>query len=316
MLLEENDWKVDQVSLLLTITNMTEDEDIQKALAEQMPNGQSIGSVVAFDLSLVDFRTGEVLTEINQFSKPIVRFIPVQEEPDSPLWGAFRYDETKREFSFVPAHMEKRNDELYAVIRSYSNSIYVVAKNEVNFSDLTKHWAKDDIAQAAAKGIVHGIGNGKFAPNQSVSRAEFAAMLVRAIGRDDRTLNEVSYIDVQPEAWYVAEIAQAEKLGLLDFVQDKRLKPNQPITREEMASMLAKTIRLEMQDLPEKTANLNVYKDKNEMDKAYLEDIELVVTFDIMHGTGTRQFTPKGETTRAEAVTVLLRTLRTLHWID
>src|SRR5690606_6452208 len=151
---------------------------IRSALIEQLPNSRLISTVVAVDLALVDAKTGEVLSEINQFTQPLIRLLPLTEEldPESYLWGAFRYEETSGEFTLVPARLEERDGEWFAEIRSYSNSIYLVAENHVSFTDTEQHWGKDAVAQAAAKGLVHGGGAGIFAPDSPVSRAEFVAM--------------------------------------------------------------------------------------------------------------------------------------------
>lgn len=141
-------------------------------------------------------------------------------------------------------------------------------------------------------------------------------MFVRAVGPVGTTSRGPVYEDVQPGAWHYNEVAQAKELGLLDFVEGNRLFPNQPLTREEMASMAAAAIRREMESLPEKTVNLNRYRDLSDIEEAHLEDVRLMVTLGIMLGTGADQFSPKGETTRAQAAVVLLKTLGVLGWLD
>src|SRR5690606_20685395 len=140
----------------------------------------------------------------------------------------------------------------------------------------------------------------------------FATMLVRALGRSGSASHDLPYVDVQPGAWYLSEVSQAEELGLLDFIQDNRLMPNQPLTREEMASILAAVVRMKKHSLPEQLTGLDAFRDKTEMDEAYLEDIQLVISLGMMQGMGTDQFSPKGEITRAQAAVVLLRTLGAL----
>jgi hypothetical protein len=318
-LLEENDWQAENISFKLTLTDRTDDADIRKVLSLQLPSGKLVGAIVNVHLEIVDIQTGETLTEVSRFTEPIIRMIPISKElaPESTTWGAFRYDETSGQFVFVPARLEQRDDRLYAVIRSNSNSVYVVVSNAINFTDTEQHWGKAYVEQAAAKGLVHGTGDGKFAPDKVVTRAEFAAMLVRALGPVDSSMSrDPAYEDVQPGAWYYSEVMQAKELGLLDFVEGDRLLPNQPLTREEMARMVAAAVRSELQSLPEKPASLAVYRDQAAMDEAYLEDIQLMVTLGIMTGTGSAQFSPKGEATRAQAAIVLLRTLAAMSWID
>ncbi|MOA18411.1 Endo-1,4-beta-xylanase A precursor [compost metagenome] len=117
-------------------------------------------------------------------------------------------------------------------------------------------------------------------------------------------------------AWYYEEVATAKELGLLDFVSGTSFNPEQPLTREEMASMLAAVVELEELPLTKDFVSLDGYKDIAPADSAYLEDVRLMVKLHIMTGTGKNQFSPKGISTRAQAAVVLIRTLQVLDRID
>lgn len=103
--------------------------------------------------------------------------------------------------------------------------------------------------------------------------------------------------------------SQAKELG---FVEGNRFLPNQPLAREEMASMAAAAVRLGMQTLPEQAVSLDGDRDQADVDEAYLEDIQLMVMLGIMTGTGAEQFSPTREATRAQTAVVLLRAHRQL----
>ena len=66
-----------------------------------------------------------------------------------------------------------------AVIHSLTNSVYAVIYNPVEFQDITGHWAKDAINSMGSRMIVTGDSNGNFNPDQNITRAEFAAIMVR-----------------------------------------------------------------------------------------------------------------------------------------
>lgn len=202
------------------------------------------------------------------------------------------------------------------MIRSYSNSVYVVVENNASFIDMSKHWGKSFVEFAAAKGLVDGVGGGKYDPNRKVTRAEFTAMLVRSLGRGASTDGTSPYDDVKTGSWYDGDVAKAKELGLLKFVKGNRFKPDQPLTREEMASMLAAVIALEKLPIAKESDSLAGYKDIGSVDASYLEDVRLMVKYRIMEGTGEDTFSPKGETTRAQAAVVFIRMLRQLEWID
>lgn len=243
--------------------------------------------------------------------------IPISDQGSKmpKMWGAFRYDETIGKFEFVPARSVQIDDVWQVELSSYTNSAYVVLEHPVSFMDTETHWGQPYIELAAAKGIVEGVGGNRYAPDKTVTRAEFAAMLVRILGRGTSTNFSAPYEDVKPNAWYFDEVATAKELGLLDDVRETQFKPNQSITREEMANMLAAVIALEKPQIIKK-ADLNGYKDMEDVSASYLESVQTVVGLQIMIGTRSDMFTPKGEATRAQATAVLIRTLQTLGKID
>jgi len=355
-LLAANHLKAEDISFKITLTDKSADAGVQSAVAEGLPRGKALGAIVDFSLEIVDAKTGRKIGAADHFSQALTRMIPMPKNmTEMPkLWGAYRYNELTKKFEFVAATKVQIEGIWYVLIRSYSNSIYLVAENAVSFTDVAKHWSEPFVGLAAAKGLVAGVGDDRYAPDRAVTRAEFTAMLVRALGRnvaidspiDDGkapttdesgvaanegdkaadvggaategsdTPGALPYIDVQPGAWYFAEAAAAKKLGLLVFASGDRFKPNQPLTREEMASMLAAAVRLEQLPVSDENASLSEYKDIGSADAAYLEDIRLMVRLGIMTGTGAHRFDPKGESTRAQAAVVFVKTLQALGLID
>jgi hypothetical protein len=106
------------------------------------------------------------------------------------------------------------------------------------------------------------------------------------------------------------------ELGLLDFVSSGSFKPDQPLTREEMASMLAVAVVLEKLPMKDERVNLDGYRDTGDVNAANLEAVRTMVKLNIMMGTSEHTFSPRGETTRAQAATVFIRTLQVLGLID
>ncbi|OAS13282.1 FG-GAP-like repeat-containing protein [Paenibacillus oryzisoli] len=315
-LLAANKLNAEDISFKITLTDKSGDADIQAAFASGLPNGKVMGAIVDFNIEIINIQTKQLIGTADKFSKAMVRIIPMPNElTDLPeQWGAFRYNETKTQFEFVPARKVQIEGNLYVMISSLSNSVYVVADNPVDFTDVRQDWSKPFIDLAAAKGLVSGVG--LYDPNKAVTRGEFAAMLVRILGRGHSTNTTAPYEDVKQGAWYYSELAQAKELGLLEFASGNRFKPDQLLTREEMASMLAAAIGLEKLPSTGEKVSLNGYKDIGRIDTIYMEDIQLMVKLNIMTGTSKDMFSPEAETTRAQAAAVLVRTLRVLGFID
>ena len=84
---------------------------------------------------------------------------------------------------------------------SPSNSTYGVIYNPVTFQDVEQHWVKDTINEMGSRMIVSGSGDGKFNPDKQVTRAEFAAMIVRGLGLKPKS-GESIFSDVKTIDWY------------------------------------------------------------------------------------------------------------------
>ena len=317
-MMAKNGLKAEDISFKITVTDKSGDKDIQATLANNLQIGQVLGAIVDFHMDIVNVKTGQMIGKADKFSQALTRIIPMPKNmTDMPeQWGAFRYNETTKKLEFVPAKKALIDGVWYVTINSYSNSVYVVTKNPVGFTDTLKAWSKPYVELAAAKGLVQGVGDGKYDPDKAATRAEFTAMLVRALGRSAYVGSTATYEDVKQGAWYFDEIAQAKELGLLGFVKGTSFNPDQPLTREEMASMLAAAIRLENSSIARDTVNLNGYKDIGSVDAAYLEDVRTMVTLQIMNGISANTFDPKGLTSRAQAAVVFIRMLQSLGLID
>jgi uncharacterized repeat protein (TIGR02543 family) len=316
-LLSTANLEAENISFKVTLTDKSGNKDIQAAMANGFPNGKVMGAIVDFSITIVNTKTGETIEKADQFSKALTRVIPMPKDmtivPEQ--WGAFRFNEAIKRFEFIPAKKTLIDGVWYVVISSYTNSVYVVVQNSVSFTDVQKHWSQAFVQLAAAKGLVFGVGEGKYAPDKALTRAEFTTMLVRALGRGTVTGRSAPYNDVKSGSWYFDAVAQAKELELLDFVNGESFMPDQPLKREEMASMLAAVVALEKLPISRGIVSLDGFKDIGSVDASYLEDIRLMVKLNIMTGTGANIFSPKGESSRAQAAVVILRTMQTLGWI-
>ncbi|WP_413375275.1 S-layer homology domain-containing protein [Paenibacillus taichungensis] len=317
--LTTNTLKIDEISLRISLTDRSDDKNIQTTFTGDLPNGKVMSAIVDFGMEIVNTKTGQSIGNAEGSNKALTRMIPLPKRLTvlPKQWGAFRYDEKVQKFEFVAARSVQIEGVWYAMIQSNINSVYVVAENPLSFTDVKKDWSQPYVELAAAKGLVNGVGGGKYAPERSVTRAEFTAMLVRALGRSSVTAAESSpYQDILPGEWYSSVVAQAKKLGLLGFAGSDSFLPDQPLTREEIASMLMAAIVLEELPITREDSSPSGYKDLDSVDATNLESIRLMQKLNIMQGTGKNTFSPKSETTREQAAIVLIRIMRALGKID
>ncbi|MCQ2420200.1 MAG: S-layer homology domain-containing protein [Clostridia bacterium] len=109
------------------------------------------------------------------------------------------------------------------------------------FSDISGHRNQTAIEALAEKGIINGMGNGTFAPNKTMTRAEFSAIVVRGIGLTRE--KAAAFSDVSDAKWYADYIGAAYRAGIVNGVGNGKFNPEGTITRQEAAAMIARSAK-------------------------------------------------------------------------
>ena len=109
-------------------------------------------------------------------------------------------------------------------------------------SDIEGHWARDQVLDWSAKGLVSGYDDGSFKPERGVSRAEFITFVNRAYGLTAKA--RVDFSDVSPQDWFADEVAKAVTAGYISGYEDGTMRPAAGISRLEAAVILEKLLRL------------------------------------------------------------------------
>ncbi|MDT9723144.1 S-layer homology domain-containing protein [Paenibacillus sp. ClWae2A] len=143
----------------------------------------------------------------------------------------------------VPTRVVLREGRYEAVINSLSNSTYALILHPLKFGDVVGHWAQDAVDDMGSRMIIEGTGNGSFSPDQNITRAEFAAIVTRALGVAPRASNS-GFTDVSSDMWYSAAIGTARDYNLINGYTNGTFQPNEEITREEAILMLARAMDL------------------------------------------------------------------------
>ena len=115
------------------------------------------------------------------------------------------------------------------------------------FSDVAEdQWYYDYVLEAAELGIVKGNPDGTFKPNDKVTRADFALMTVRMLGVDEDCLEftTTAFTDVNDETYNAAAIQYCAEKGLIGGDGDGKFRPNDSITRQEAAKIIAEALEL------------------------------------------------------------------------
>lgn len=110
------------------------------------------------------------------------------------------------------------------------------------FRDTTGTAYRMEIDELARAGMVSGRGDGSFDPNATMTRAEFASLIVRAIGREQK--RNTVFRDIPENAWYAGYIGAAYESGIVRGVSADQFAPEAAISVSEAEVMTARTARL------------------------------------------------------------------------
>ncbi|MFD1177886.1 S-layer homology domain-containing protein [Paenibacillus puldeungensis] len=265
------------------------------------------------------------LPEVDRVSSPVVEF-----SKDVP--GDFEKDVTVK-MRFNAVDLLKERDELWlarfdtatkrwvaadqlavdwvkglnsGTTRQLSKFVILSKPKEVNkgqvvpFTDVTGHWVQPYIEALAKKGALTGYANGSFKPNQEISRAEFASMLVKTLGLASQ--GNYAFADTENH-WAKEFISTAYAAGILQGHTPNTFAPDDLITREQMAVMVVKALKLG------ENSAANTFSDINQTAVWAKEAVLTASAYGVIDGYEDHTFRPQAHATRAEAITLIWRIL-------
>ncbi|MEC0231197.1 S-layer homology domain-containing protein [Paenibacillus alba] len=229
--------------------------------------------------------------------------------------AVFFFDETKKEWVKVSGGAVHDCHITVEVNHFTKYAVFVVGQGAtdptpdtmqpaITLSDISGHWAEANIKQAISRGIVSGYPDGTFKPGKTVTRAEFAVMLMNTLKLQGEGA-ELTFTDsAQIGAWAKKAVAQAVQAGIINGYEDGSFRPDAVITRAEMAAMITAALGKSNQ------ANAATgFADDKDIPAWAKASVAYVKQAGIVQGKGDNQFAPLDNATRAEAVTVLLNML-------
>ncbi|MBE7051873.1 MAG: hypothetical protein E7395_04810 [Ruminococcaceae bacterium] len=167
------------------------------------------------------------------------------------------------------------------------------------FADVANHtWAHSAIASLHSKGIIAGRGDGSFAPDDKVTRAEFAKMLVLALGIEAKS-TDIAFADVASNDWFASYALTAAANGIV-LGTDGAFMPNACITRQDAAVMIYRAAALADGTMP-------VFTDADSIASYARDAIASLCAAGIIKGMEDGSFAPISSLTRAQAAVMLSR---------
>ncbi len=171
------------------------------------------------------------------------------------------------------------------------------------FEDVTDDfWGRKAIDYVTIRKYFNGISDFEFAPNSSMTRGMLVTVLSR-MAREEGDINNIGFVDVNKDAWYADGVAWAEGYGIVD--SGEKFRPNENVTREELADMLYRYARYECRKID--LSNEKSFNDSSYIKALYADGVKFCTINGIITGYGDGTVRPQNSATRAEVAAMIMR---------
>lgn len=182
-----------------------------------------------------------------------------------------------------------------------ANRIHTISYNDVTAGD----WFTSDVIYVTLTGLMNGTGDG-FSPNNNINRAQLVTVLYRMAGQPEVT-GENPFTDVPDGQWYTDAVLWAAENGITDGTSETTFSPNNPLTREQMATFLYRFADFETEEPIEITGDLSGYTDADLVADYAVDAMTWAVGEGVISGIGNNTLAPDNTASRAQMATVLTR---------
>ena len=268
----------------------------------------AIGTRPTYDLSLVYLSGGKETPIANLNGHTIsvrLPYTPAKGEQTGNLYAVYVDDAGKVEWITKSSY----NASLKAVVFETSHfSVYGVGYKTFvpAFTDITGHWAADNILFAASRGLLSGTSDTTFSPDTGMTRGMFVTALGRLAGINPDSYQTGKFTDVKADAYYAPYVNWAAQTGIVEGVTATTFAPDTNINREQMAVIMKNYAAKLGYDLPQ-TLKAVTFADNTQISSWAKDAVKSMQQAGILAGKNENKFDPKGTATRAEVATVLRR---------
>lgn len=268
----------------------------------------TIGPRPTYDLSLVYLSGGKETPIANLNGHTIsvrLPYTPANGEQTGNLYAVYVDDAGKVEWITKSSY----NASLKAVVFETGHfSVYGVGYKTFvpAFTDITGHWAADNILFAASRGLLSGTSDTTFSPDTGMTRGMFMTALGRLAGINPDSYQTGKFTDVKADAYYAPYVNWAAQTGIVEGVTATTFAPDTNINREQMAVIMKNYAAKLGYDLPQ-TLKAVTFADNTQISSWAKDAVKSMQQAGILAGKNENKFDPKGTVTRAEVATVLRR---------
>ena len=257
--------------------------------------------------------SGEKTVEVAKFNGYVERTIAIPEGIDPARVTTGIVLNSDGSFSHVPTTIVVIEGKYYAKINSLTNSTYAVIYHPMEFADTLSHWASAAINDLGSRLIVSGVSTTQYEPERSISRAEFAAILVRALGLQE-TISSSRFSDVAVGAWYSGYIETASNYGIVAGYSNGQFGPQDKISREQAMTMIGSAMKLTKLYPILTQDDVNTlfvrFRDSEDIAGYAKADVAACLSTGIVSGRSSTELAPQDFITRAEVAVIAQQLLQ------
>ncbi len=195
----------------------------------------------------------------------------------------------------------------YTFLMENGLTLYCMFEGEY-FVDVAGQWYEENANAAFELGLVQGVGKFLFNAEGTMSRAMALTVLYRLADPETEEIPTASYIDVEQDTWYTDAVNWGTHMGIVNGVGKNRFNPNGAVTREQFITMMMRLWAGEI------VADLAMtYADVEDISDYALDSVRTATALGLLTGYEDNTLRPQKELTRGEAVTILMRHVRTME---
>jgi hypothetical protein len=182
-----------------------------------------------------------------------------------------------------------------------SSAAVAAESNSSTFTDIEQSYAKDAIHRLVQQGILHGVDKMHFNPKGYLTRAEFVAIIVRALQLpvDSTNTSSAEFSDI--EGWAAPYIISARNAGIVEGIGDNRFHPNGPLTREQAAKLLFSALHWSNPDIVLPPDAYPSFSDSDLISNWARPYVTMAAELDLVAGRPDGTFDPQSIATREMA---------------
>lgn len=175
---------------------------------------------------------------------------------------------------------------------------------QTTFADVpASAWYCDAVEYVYENGLMSGVSGGRFAPNDTLTRAMLVQTLYAMEGRPAAA--SAGFADVASGDWYASAVNWAAANGVVSGVSETGFGPNNALTREQLALILYRFAQYKGYDVAG-TSDLAAYADGSSVSGWAAEAMSWAVDAGLISGVGGNQIAPTGTATRAQVAQILM----------